>query len=43
VLAANQNSDSVVVFRIDTGTGRLADTGERATVGTPMCVKLMRW
>src|SRR5262249_49316682 len=43
VLAANQNGDSVVVFRIDTGTGRLSDTGAPAAVGTPMCVKLVRW
>jgi len=43
VLAANQNSDSVVILRIDPATGRLSETGERAAVGTPMCVKLMRW
>ena len=42
LLAANQNSDSVVVFRIDPQTGTLADTSHRAEAGTPMCVRLAR-
>ena len=42
LLAANQNGDSVVVFRIDQEHGTLADTGERIAIGTPMCVKFAR-
>jgi 6-phosphogluconolactonase len=39
LLVANQNSDAVVVLRIDPETGRLSDAGQRAEIGTPMCVK----
>ena len=39
LLVANQNSDAVVVFRIDPESGKLADAGQRAEIGTPMCVK----
>jgi 6-phosphogluconolactonase len=42
LIAANQNSGSVVVFRIDAKTGRLTATGERAEVGFPVCVKFLR-
>jgi 3-carboxymuconate cyclase len=41
LLAANQNSDSVVTFRIDEQTGKLQPTGHKASVPTPVCLKLI--
>ena len=41
LLAANQRSDSVVVFRIDKETGRLTPTGHTVNVGSPVCVKFI--
>ena len=38
LLAQNQGSDSIVVFRIDKATGKLTPTGEVAEVGAPVCV-----
>ena len=43
LVVANQNGDSLIVFRIDDMTGRLADTGEHVEIGTPMCVKFARF
>ena len=39
LLAANQNSDEIVVFKVDRKTGRLTDTNKRISVGNPVCVK----
>lgn len=39
LLAANQRSHSIVVFRVDQATGALTDTGMKATVGSPVCVR----
>lgn len=39
LLAANQNSDEIVVFRRNQITGLLQDTGKRAQVGKPICLK----
>lgn len=39
LLVANQNSDQVVVFKIDKETGLLTDTGKRIEVGNPVCLK----
>ena len=39
LLVANQNSDAVVVFRIDHSTGLLSDTGQRIETGNPVCIK----
>jgi len=39
LLVANQNSDNVVVFKIDKDTGLLTDTGNRIDVGKPVCLK----
>lgn len=39
LLVANQNSDDVVVFKINRKTGLLTDTGNRIDVGNPVCVK----
>jgi hypothetical protein len=42
LLAANQNSDSIVVFRIDEKSGKLTATGNiGAAVPTPVCLKLI--
>ena len=41
LLAANQNSDTVVVFRIDQETGSLSRTGGAASVPSPVCVQFL--
>jgi len=41
LLVANQESDNIVVFRVDGATGRLTATGEAAHVGSPACVKIV--
>jgi 6-phosphogluconolactonase len=41
LLVANQDSDEIVIFRRDTGTGLLTDTGNRVKVGKPVCIKWM--
>ena len=38
LLAANQESDSIVAFRIDPGSGALTDTGARVSVPAPVFV-----
>lgn len=38
---ANQDSDSVVMFRIDQASGALTPTGAVARVGTPVCVRFL--
>jgi 6-phosphogluconolactonase len=38
LLAANQNSDNIVVFRRDAATGVLTDTGHRLRVKQPVCL-----
>lgn len=42
LLIANQATDEVVVLARDPATGLLSDSGQRAAIGTPMCVKLLR-
>jgi 6-phosphogluconolactonase len=39
LLVANQNSDNVVIFKVNRQTGRLTDTGNRIDVGNPVCIK----
>ncbi|MGA8154555.1 MAG: lactonase family protein [Terriglobales bacterium] len=39
LLAANQLSNNVVVFKIDSATGRLSKTGTEITVDTPVCLQ----
>jgi len=39
LLAANQNSDEIVIFKVDRKTGLLKDTGKRIRVGNPVCIK----
>jgi 6-phosphogluconolactonase len=38
LLAENQGSDSIVVFSIDSKSGALTPTGEKAEVGSPVCL-----
>ena len=38
LLAANQESSNIVVFRIDATTGRLTPTGEVVEVSAPVCI-----
>lgn len=38
LLVANQESDEIVVFKRDKQTGLLTDSGNRATVGKPVCI-----
>jgi 6-phosphogluconolactonase len=42
VLVANQGSDNIVTLAIDQRTGALEDTGHRAEVPAPVCLKLHR-
>ena len=37
LLAENQESDNVVVFRVDMKTGRLSAAGQTVSVGAPVC------
>lgn len=39
LLVANQNSDDVIIFKVDHTTGLLRDTGGRINVGNPVCLK----
>lgn len=39
LLVAHQDTDDIVVFRIDHQTGLLTDTGKRIHVGSPVCVQ----
>lgn len=39
LLAANQQSDEIVIFARGKETGLLSDTGKRITVGQPVCIK----
>lgn len=38
LIAGNQNSDTLVVFRIDAKTGRLTPTGQKLDIAAPVCV-----
>lgn len=42
LLAANQNSDNIVIFKRDKATGLLTDTGKRIEVGKPVCIKWIK-
>ncbi|MDQ3625134.1 MAG: lactonase family protein, partial [Verrucomicrobiota bacterium] len=38
LLAANQQSNDIFVFKVDPATGKLTATGEKVTLAAPMCV-----
>ena len=40
LLAANQNSDTIVVFRIDGKTGGLTPVGKPVRVPAPVCIRM---
>jgi 6-phosphogluconolactonase len=42
LIAANQKSDTLVVFRIDKETGKLTPTGSTITVAAPVCVRFVK-
>ncbi|MEO5889522.1 MAG: lactonase family protein [Ferruginibacter sp.] len=39
LLVANQETDDVVIFKVDKKTGLLTDTGKRIKVKNPVCIK----
>lgn len=39
LIAANQNSDNIIVYKIDKNTGKLSNTGTRIEIGSPVCLK----
>ncbi len=41
VLIANQNSNTIVIFKRDTTTGLLSPTGNEIKVGTPVCLQFV--
>ena len=41
LLAANQDSDTIVTFRIDRASGDLIPTGHVAEVPMPVCLKFV--
>jgi hypothetical protein len=43
LLAANQKSHNIVMFRIDTGSGELSRTGHEVEISMPVCVKFNHW
>jgi 6-phosphogluconolactonase len=42
LLAANQNSNSIVTFKINEGTGTLEATEQKLEIKTPVCVKFLK-
>lgn len=42
LLAGNQESDNIVIFKRDKATGLLTDTGNRINVGKPVCLKWIK-
>ena len=41
LLAANQDTGNVVVFQLDTATGKLSPTGDEVKVPFPVCIKFL--
>jgi 6-phosphogluconolactonase len=41
LFAANQNSDSIITFRIDPDSGQLTQVGDAVNVPSPVCIKFM--
>ncbi|TYP67999.1 lactonase family protein [Paenibacillus methanolicus] len=42
LLAANQQSNSIVSYRIDEASGRLTATGQRTEIGAPVCIRFVQ-
>jgi 6-phosphogluconolactonase len=41
-LVANQDGNSVIVFRIDQKTGAFEPTGNKISIGKPVCIRLLK-
>ena len=41
LLVANQNTNNIVVFKIDQETGRLKSNGVEVEVSKPVCLKMI--
>jgi 6-phosphogluconolactonase len=41
VIACNQGTDNVAVFKVDQQTGKLTQVGEPINVPAPVCVKFL--
>jgi 6-phosphogluconolactonase (cycloisomerase 2 family) len=41
--AANEDSDTIVAFRVDPATGRLKPTGHVVQTGSPVTIVLTGW
>lgn len=39
LLVANQNSDDIVIFKVNHATGLLTNTGKKIAIGSPVCIK----
>jgi 6-phosphogluconolactonase len=39
LIVANQSSDSIFVFKIDSATGKISPTGFKLEIGNPVCLK----
>jgi len=39
LLVANQDTDDIVIFKVDKKTGLLTDSGKRIKTGNPVCIK----
>ena len=42
LLPANQDSNSVVIFKRDAASGRLTPTGQTVSVGSPVCIEFLK-
>jgi 6-phosphogluconolactonase len=42
LIAANQNSSTIVMFKIDRKTGKLTPVGDPIAVGSPVCVRFLQ-
>jgi 6-phosphogluconolactonase len=41
LMTANELSNNIVVFKIDSNTGRLTKTGTEIKVDTPVCIQFV--
>ncbi len=42
LLVANQNTDDIIIFKVNKKSGRLTDTGKKILVGNPVCLKWVK-
>jgi 6-phosphogluconolactonase len=41
VFVANQETDNIVIFKLDKNTGKLTYTGNQTKVPAPVCIKML--